>query len=282
VKVRRKSLGTTHWLLALVALLVPTLIFAIVMATSALSIHYTSTSIVYVVDVLAFLVVCVFGALYYINYVNDKDSSWFALTFLMTGIAIAVAIPLGSLVYKNSTRPYLDTVALNVYTNVDPTTTGGNEMMDAGQVTFVPSAVVDGEHSMGFVNFITYCVAPITIPSAVSEGTIYDFWAVGTDCCSGGLSGNFACGSVSNASAHSGLRLLDESERNYYRLAVQQATLAYGLRAVHPVFFEWVDDPATALQVVHSRAHQRLWQSVAVFFFVDLLLVIYTHYALKA
>jgi len=282
VKVRRKSHGQTHYLLALFSLLVPTLIFFIVMATSALSIHYTSTFVVYMVDLFAVLAVCALGTLWYINFVNDKDSSWFALACLMSGVAVAVAIPLGGLVYKNSTRPYLDTVALNVYTNVDPTTTGGNEMMDAGQVTFVPFATVDDEHSMGFVNFITYCVAPITIPYASSEDTTYDFWAVGTDCCSGGQSADFACGSVSNPSAHSGLRLLDDSKRNYYRLAVEQATVSYGFRTVHPVFFEWVDDPATTLNIVHSRAHKRLMQSVAVFFFVNLLLVIYTHYAFKA
>ena len=72
----------------------------------------------------------------------------------------------------------------------------------------------------------------------------YDFWAIGMDCCSVNAA-DFHCGAglgwilsvrperakgqartggeVGNFKAHSGLRLLDDRQRSFYRLAVEQA-----------------------------------------------------------
>jgi len=56
---------------------------------------------------------------------------------------------------------------------------GGNEMLDAGQVGFVDASLIDVRKSIGFQNLDLYCVAPITVGGRTLDS--YDFWAVGLD-----------------------------------------------------------------------------------------------------
>jgi len=85
-------------------------------------------------------------------------------------------------------------------------------------------------------------VAPIV--SGNEALVTYDFWAVGTDCCEASETGpGFTCGSASSPAARGGVRVMDEGATRFYRLAVDQAELASGIRADHPVFFHWVEDP---------------------------------------
>ena len=116
--------------------------------------------------------------------------------------------------------------------------------------------------SMAFKNVDTYCVAPVSVLQgrlwllpqfsqilcrvSMPGGVVlpletYDFWAIGMDCCSVNAA-DFHCGTglgwilsvrpekaklaggeVGNFKAHSGLRLLDDRQRSFYRLAVEQA-----------------------------------------------------------
>ena len=42
----------------------------------------------------------------------------------------------------------------------------------------------------------------------------YDYWAVGVNCCKGG---NFRCGEYNNPKAKNGVRLMDDTQRSYFK-----------------------------------------------------------------
>ncbi|CAL1161933.1 unnamed protein product, partial [Cladocopium goreaui] len=89
----------------------------------------------------------------------------------------------------------------------------------------------------------------------------YDFWAVGVNCC--GLSANsFRCGEYSNPKAHAGLRLMSEDQRPFFRLAVQQAEAAYNIKANHPLFFYWMQDPVA--EIMHYKTTGFAWALAAI------------------
>ena len=45
------------------------------------------------------------------------------------------------------------------------------------------------------------------------------------------------------SSYHEEVRLTNDEDHPYYRLAVQQAEVKFGIKAVHPLFFTWSRDP---------------------------------------
>lgn len=98
--------------------------------------------------------------------------------------------------------------------------------------------------AMGFKYHETYCVAPLVdAHTTKDEVATFDMWAVGVNCCTGDH-GTFRCGDVDNPKARAGIRqIIDKEARSYFRLAVEQAEAAYGIKATHPVFFFWTQDP---------------------------------------
>lgn len=156
------------------------------------------------------------------------------------------------------------------YVNVDPSVEVGQSFMDAGVVYFRDGTSVLKNSAIAFHNSDTYCVAPIirqasaTAAGSNPSGTV-DWWAVGTNCC--GESGNtFSCAEAGSNMARSGLRLLSDSDRSMYLLAVQQWSAKSGVPALHPLFFEWVSDPIVEVQ----RHMQTAWDIffLALFTFV--------------
>jgi len=155
-------------------------------------------------------------------------------------VALVLAVVFGDMNFWYNMQPFYDIENLNTYPSVDPSKDKGQQLMDAGRVYFTDGSKLDFSKAMAFKNLDLYCVAPIVLGKALL--TSYDFWAVGVNCCSGAQS-DFRCGEYNNPHARSGLRLMKDSQRPFYRLAVQQAESAYQIKAEHPLFFVWMQDP---------------------------------------
>jgi len=140
------------------------------------------------------------------------------------------------------TRRYYEIHDLKVLHQLDTVRERGQTVMDAGVVFFATGNELDPMKSWHFKHRTLYCVAPITTNGQTPESHSYDFWAVGKDCCSLGSS-DFRCGAWGSSSARSAIRVMDDNDIFFYRLAVQQAETLYGIMATQPVFFEWAEDP---------------------------------------
>merc|ERR1719453_1317349 len=124
-------------------------------------------------------------------------------------------------------QPYYTIQDLNAYPAVNPATTKGAKMMDAGRVYFAKGTGIDSQRAMGYRDDQLYCVAPIVHGNGKMAS--YDFWAVGVNCCSG-VASDFRCGDYNKPQTRSGLRLIRDEQRPFYRLAVQQAEAAYNIK----------------------------------------------------
>jgi len=236
-------------------LFVPWLTFALVYSLQSFSLHYDNPSLCAIINLTILGMVLCFGLIAATAWRRRDDAmqdpKWCTFVFATSLLAWLLAFGFGYLNFALNIAPYLDTVYMNVYPSVDPARYRGQQLMDAGRIGFTPESHLDLQLSMGFVNWNTYCVAPITSPSqqrnASDDFPNYDFWAVGMNCCSGHKP-DFHCGEYNNDKARSGLKLMREDHVPYYRLAVQQAEAAYMIRAQHPVFFEWMEDPNTEVR----------------------------------
>lgn len=143
--------------------------------------------------------------------------------------------------------------------------------MDAGSVHFTNSSFVLMQRSVAFQDLHTYCVAPITSTKAPLAS--YDFWAVGVDCCSE-TAADFRCGEYNNPNAHVGLRVLNDEQRSFFRLAVQQAEARYAIKATHPLFFYWGENAAADTQALHDDAIKYMLIAMMAYFAFQLVCVL--------
>lgn len=238
-----------------IAYLVPCLIFAVVYCLASSMVHYTEKSLVQAIDVLMLIValalfVPAFSAVR--SRGETGDPGWYIFAFTTSILAWVLGNSFGNWNYRENIVPYMDIQQLNAYPSVNPATSRGEGLMDAGRLTFVPGAAPDLSKSMGFRDLDIYCVAPVTM-SANQTLSTYDFWAVGINCCSG-HGPDFACGEIANSNAHSGLRLMREDQRGYFRLAVQQAEASFNIHANHPIFLYWMQDPLVELNSYQADA----------------------------
>mmetsp|Transcript_15609 Transcript_15609/g.36525 ORF Transcript_15609/g.36525 Transcript_15609/m.36525 type:complete len:305 (+) Transcript_15609:96-1010(+) len=261
------------------ALLVPVLAFVLVYALLSFSLHYTSATLCYVAVAVLGACFLFYGAYgvwrAFREYVGETNShsGWMMFTAATGLLAVALGIVLGMNNFSANMLPYYEIENLNVYHSVDPSRYRGNQLMDAGQFYFADGAHIDKRFTMGFKSFDIYCVAPVVGPGSSSLSN-YDFWAVGKNCCSGGSSRDFRCGEATNPDAAAGLRLTNDADREFYRLVVQQAEAAYGLKANHPVFLYWLQDPEVEHNLYSSDGSSAFLHATLVYFAVQLLAVI--------
>lgn len=281
-KVHRPNLG----MVATFALL-PTLLYAGVCGASCLYLRYANPGFTETIWALGAIVVLAFGYMAWKAsgeaHQPHHDSGagerarWGGLIAAGCLAALLAGIVMGDWNFYTHLQPYFDIIQLQHYDNVDTSVMSGNEMMDAGHILFKEGTFVDLRKSMGFHNVEWYCVAPITTSGA--QISSYDFWAIGLNCCngppSGGASTQFACGEFNNMAARSGLRLMHEEQRPYYRLAVQQAQAAYGINADHPLFFYFLQDPVAEVNSYRDNGFKYFMLSCFIFCFCNLLAAVF-------
>mmetsp|Transcript_34274 Transcript_34274/g.72965 ORF Transcript_34274/g.72965 Transcript_34274/m.72965 type:complete len:315 (+) Transcript_34274:64-1008(+) len=238
--------STLNMSIVLLSLLVPWALFAVDLCFVALPLHVELPGLMWVVVVVSILATLGMGvsALEARRAKNGESAFWRCFLFVSMLLAFILAIVCGTVVFMRYTEPYQELGSLNTYSDVDPAKLRGDQLLDAGRITFSEGTRLDISKSMGFKQDGTYCVAPIVTGDASLKG--YDFWAVGKGCCSGGKA-DFACAKETGHGVHGGLRLMEDEDRPFFRLAVQQAEAIHKIRSRYPLFFKWTRDPAEEL-----------------------------------
>lgn len=260
-----------------IAIFLPWALFVGVFALLSFSLHYTQSTLVSLLVYLCLVPVLLSG-FFAAQQLRKRivgvgrESTWYIFMFVSLLVAWVCGYEFGNTNYSTYTEPYYNINNLMTYTSIDPSSYRGQQLMDAGRVLFTSDAVLRTGFYTGFKNSNLYCVAPITVKvnGSYPKQDTYDFWAVGTDCCTG----SFQCGDYNNADAHGGLRLTSNSARAFYRLAVQQAEAAYHIKAMHPLFFTWTQDPLSDTEGYLSDAVQYFLIGIFVFLVVQLFVVV--------
>jgi len=264
------------------ALFGPWFLFAVIYGAMTFSMHYDQPSLVFIIVNLGFIVVIGVGLAALSGWRKKAardphyEPSWLAFMFLTMLVGWTVAVVAGDINYHDNMKPFYDLMNLNNYPDVDPAVMRGQMVMDAGRISFTDDTHLDLKRSIGFKSNDVYCVAPVSKANKTKGGmqTLknYDFWAVGVNCCSGSEP-DFHCGQYNSASAHGGLRLMHDSERPFFRLAVQQAEAAYGIKAAHPLFFHWMQDPQAEVNSYREQGFKNYLIGLFMNFSIQLFLV---------
>lgn len=276
-----------------VSLFVPWILFSLLYADTSFRWHYKLPRLCWALVAISAAAVLYFGAMAGLNVMELVKNSpryqptWLIFVFLTSLIAVVLGPVMGNTNYWQNMQPYYDLKNLNDYKSVDPSRMRGQQMMDAGRVQFAKGATVDISKAYAFQNLDTYCVAPITMYNpamgADTPLTTYDFWAVGLNCCGGNSthSVKFECGAYKSNTATEGLRLMEDQQRAYFRLAVQQAESAHMIKAVHPLFFHWTQDASSMMDTYLENAFRNFAVAMIIFFLVQLCLVFALSYVLS-
>lgn len=237
----------------LLALFAPWLLFLSVVAVISFRIHYGQPEICFLLVALIFLGGVAAPGMLAAKQVKNKftdasySPSWNIYLVMTCLIAFVVGGLVGEYNYSHFMQPYYDYLNLGVYTDVDTNQFVGQQLMDAGRINFRKGTALDLTHSMGFRNTEMYCVVPILTRDSPFVAASHDFWAVGKNCCSG-TTADFHCAGFSDPLSTGALRLINNQDRPFYRLAVQQAEATYKITATHPLFFEWVRNADTEME----------------------------------
>lgn len=254
------------------SLLVPLLLFAVTFWLRSFELHYKSEIITDTMCYFLFLVPLAFGALAFRLVQTEADAKPMMLLAGMSLLACVLGFVLGGRNYHKNMQPFYDLNRLNVYPSVDPSKYGGQQLLDAAQIQFTPGTKVNVKQSTGFKDGETYCVAPIVSGGNATQSTL-DFWAVGTNCCSGHAP-DFHCGEYMSPFATKGLRLMDPDKRDMFRLVVKKAEAEFNLKVSHPIFLYWLSDPDTEVSAYQDDGWQQFVGATFGFFCVQLCVVV--------
>jgi hypothetical protein len=225
---------------------VPFLIFVSVYYLRSFDLHYQAELMCNLCCFLLVVPVAVFAFMTFNLASSGGDPVPMAILTLLALVCWVAGNAAGEAAYSNFMRPFYELSELNTYPRINPTKWTGSQLMDAGVIEFSTGAHLNLQTSMGFKNEDVYCVAPIVFKNETTQQEvpqdIFDFWAVGINCCSGHIP-DFQCGEFSNPMARSGLRVMDYQARDNFRLAVKEAEAAFNIQAPHPVFMHWMMDP---------------------------------------
>lgn len=190
---------------------------------------------------------------------NATDTKWGWITFVLFLVAFCAGTFVGDVNYLLFMRQYYFIESLKSYADINPAAVRGTQFMDAGSIQFSQGTRVLRDMGMSYTSWDIYCVAPIARQSSTTgeEAGTYDMWAVGKNCCKSD-DPTFSCGDSADVEARAGLRQVNEDERQYYALAVQQAKAAYNIQSEHPLFFHWVKDPNGQLNLFFAAGF-KMW-----------------------
>lgn len=260
----------------LVNLFVPVALFAVVSAVMIFRFDWMQPLIPIVLLVgIAFLIFCAYLA--FTHQVQkrthgDAEPNWYMFFFIACLLSYLAAITWGSYVWNEVEGPFVALMRLGKYSEVDPHRLRGEQLMDAGTITFVQGTKLNIKMSHAFKHFDIFCVAPITTPGN-HNNSWYDFWAVGKNCCSGSQA-DFHCAGASEVNANSGIRALNDEDQAYYRMAVQQAEATYNIKAIHPLFFTFVEDAPAREEDSRHRGKELFGIGILVDFIITFFLVL--------
>lgn len=241
----------------------PTVIFTVIYALLCMPTHKELPGVCAAVTLLGLFVVAwrACSVLFVPKDSDVREIMWLRLSFGLSLLAWILAVVLGLRNWSINMGPWWTYTSLNTYVDVDPANVMGQSLMDAGRILFTPDVQVhvDLQRASSFKDQDTYCAAPIVTKASSGGGgaaETYDLWVAGVNCCSGLGSTQkvFTCGgSMDNPSQKlslvGALRQLDEDgPRRGFRLAVQQAEVAYGIEARHPIFLTLEQDPVKQVQ----------------------------------
>lgn len=248
----------------------PWLLFCVVYAGMSLAYHYAHPVSVWGLPL--FGIICSLLLLYAgaSQRIRGRDPSWYHFAAMACGFGTICATAFGNANFQYNMKPYLDISYLRTVASVNPSSVVGQQMMDVGVANFADGAGINTRMSMSFKSDDTYCVAPIVNDGEPTK--VYDFWAVGINCCSD-VAADFRCGEWQSPQARSGLRLMRMEQRPYFRLAVQQAEAAFGIQAPHPVFFTWLSDPENEINRWREDVIKTYIQGIVLYFVFNLFCV---------
>ncbi|CAD7928986.1 unnamed protein product [Amoebophrya sp. A120] len=141
---------------------------------------------------------------------KTKVMEWKAVTFLWYQLLCFLVVGIFSIVYADTmyteyVMPYQNYLDKKwIEQPISPLLQSGQNFQDAGVVSFSADSYIDRAHNACFRGAgVSYCVVPIVqdtagtgdrtrLPSSPTGS--YDYFAVGTDCCSCPGTGDFQCG----------------------------------------------------------------------------------------